>query len=500
VRRTLIGLGILTLLGVAPARAVHEKQDFNGDGYGDLVVGAPGEDIGKVKDAGAVNVIYGSPSGPAAAGNQFWTQNSPGVADQAEVGDAFGSSLDVADVNSDGFADLAIGVPGEDLPGKPDNGALHILFGSPAGLRAAGSRFYSDFSPVYEATELDTKEPLCALEVRFVEVKEDFLDRLGVALGCPGADRGKKDSGAVLLLRATDGAALQLLAQGEGGILGVKESNDRFGEVLEVGHFNRDGILDLAVGTLLEDLGKIKDAGAVNVIFGGTDGFTGAGNQFIHQDATLFGVAVAGAAKKKERYGSALAAWRTGPGSDSLVVGVPGEDGGFGTLTIYDGGIAGLQGPGLDLAPILAALKNEDVRSIGAAVVAVDRNFDGFSDLIAAGAPDSSPNAPFSGVACFLTLTAGDFQLDPHLVVGSGEGVYLGAALQALDATDSFFRHLFVSAPGHSDDAGQVLWISLVNFGAFGAFTQDSPGIKDAAEKGDLFGVLAGSRYVGEGH
>ncbi|HYU57407.1 MAG TPA: integrin alpha, partial [Actinomycetota bacterium] len=37
--------------------------DFNGDGYGDLAVGVPGENIGSVANAGAVNVIYGSPTG-----------------------------------------------------------------------------------------------------------------------------------------------------------------------------------------------------------------------------------------------------------------------------------------------------------------------------------------------------------------------------------------------------------------------------------------------------
>src|SRR4051812_27038323 len=36
------------------------KGDFNGDGFGDLAIGVPQEDIGTIKNAGAVNVIYGS--------------------------------------------------------------------------------------------------------------------------------------------------------------------------------------------------------------------------------------------------------------------------------------------------------------------------------------------------------------------------------------------------------------------------------------------------------
>ena len=45
--------------------------DFNGDGEADLAVGVPGEDVGTVTDAGAVNVVYGSGAGLLSDGNQF---------------------------------------------------------------------------------------------------------------------------------------------------------------------------------------------------------------------------------------------------------------------------------------------------------------------------------------------------------------------------------------------------------------------------------------------
>ena len=68
--------------------------DFNGDGLADLVVGVPNDRVGGIS-AGAVNLIYGSPSpvglGSAAGpGNQLWHQNSPGVPDVCEPGDSFG--------------------------------------------------------------------------------------------------------------------------------------------------------------------------------------------------------------------------------------------------------------------------------------------------------------------------------------------------------------------------------------------------------------------------
>ncbi len=52
--------------------------DFDGDGYADLAVGAPGENVGGKRDAGAVHVLYGSASGPTAR-DQVWHQNRKGI-------------------------------------------------------------------------------------------------------------------------------------------------------------------------------------------------------------------------------------------------------------------------------------------------------------------------------------------------------------------------------------------------------------------------------------
>ncbi|NEQ08258.1 MAG: hypothetical protein F6K37_20590, partial [Moorea sp. SIO4E2] len=108
--------------------------DFNKDGYDDLAVGSPYENINSITDAGAVNIIYGSVFGLTTTGNQFWTQDSSGVNDIAERYDNFGSSLAVQDFNGDGYDDLAIGVPGEDLGSIINSGATQILYGSAIGL------------------------------------------------------------------------------------------------------------------------------------------------------------------------------------------------------------------------------------------------------------------------------------------------------------------------------------------------------------------------------
>jgi hypothetical protein len=53
--------------------------DFDGNGYGDLGIGVVGDMIGGHWVAGAVNVLYGSPTGLSATGNQLWHQDVPGV-------------------------------------------------------------------------------------------------------------------------------------------------------------------------------------------------------------------------------------------------------------------------------------------------------------------------------------------------------------------------------------------------------------------------------------
>jgi len=66
---------------------------LNSDALADLVVGVPDENYGTIVDAGVVHVIPGGAAGLTATGSQYWSQNSAGIADSAETGDGFGSTL-----------------------------------------------------------------------------------------------------------------------------------------------------------------------------------------------------------------------------------------------------------------------------------------------------------------------------------------------------------------------------------------------------------------------
>lgn len=93
----------------AVAASAKPADDFNGDGYRDFVMlgGAHGKD-------GRVTVVYGTSTGP---GTRVQTihQDSPGIPGAVEQGDDWGFAATSADLDRDGYADLVVASPGEDV-------------------------------------------------------------------------------------------------------------------------------------------------------------------------------------------------------------------------------------------------------------------------------------------------------------------------------------------------------------------------------------------------
>jgi FG-GAP repeat len=367
--------------GPAVAQVTAPGPDFNNDGFGDLAVGVPGEDLGTATDAGAVSVLYGS-SGGLASDGQVLSQDTAGVPGVSEDGDRFGAALVAGEFNGDAFGDLVVGAPGEDLS-DVDAGAVTILFGSAGGLGGAGARLVTQENPepgdsfgfsldvgeigdpggqlMVGAPGEDVGSAADAGAVSLIDspagafpdqvilyqgvtgvvgpvagtaeagdafgwaiVSNDFNDSAGLdsmAIGAPGEDVGAVvDAGAVIVR----------YAPGFGGPVGLTvltqdrpETGDRFGSALGDGFLAAsDGTVDLAVGAPRETVGGRPGAGAVSVVKNDDSGFLAAGSQLFYQGAA----GVPGTAETGDGFGSAVAVGSYGQGVGGLAVGVPGED------------------------------------------------------------------------------------------------------------------------------------------------------------------------------
>ncbi|KUN79061.1 hypothetical protein AQJ66_29630 [Streptomyces bungoensis] len=126
----------------APYRGANTaavQDDFNGDGYRDLAVGAPGAANGVVDAAGAVVVLYGSATGVSASRRTVVTQATSGIPGTAEEWDQFGTAVASADLDRDGYADLLIGTPDESAGTMAGVGSLTVVWGGSAGLEGGAS-------------------------------------------------------------------------------------------------------------------------------------------------------------------------------------------------------------------------------------------------------------------------------------------------------------------------------------------------------------------------
>ncbi|UUU32240.1 VCBS repeat-containing protein [Streptomyces sp. CA-210063] len=132
--------GLLTFSAVTATAAdsVHQPvADFNGDGFGDVAYSAGYATVGGKRGAGQIVALYGSANGVTSTKRTTISQNTTGVPGSAETGDGFGWVSAYGDYNGDGFDDLAVSAPGEDVDGDTDGGTVLIVWGSAQGLSGA---------------------------------------------------------------------------------------------------------------------------------------------------------------------------------------------------------------------------------------------------------------------------------------------------------------------------------------------------------------------------
>ncbi|MGW0705211.1 FG-GAP and VCBS repeat-containing protein [Streptomyces sp. NPDC002643] len=83
-------------------------DDFNKDGYADLVVAAPNAEVSGKANAGHVAVMYGSKSGLSTSKRKLISRSTSGVPGSAAANQRFGSTFTKGDLDRDGYGDLVI--------------------------------------------------------------------------------------------------------------------------------------------------------------------------------------------------------------------------------------------------------------------------------------------------------------------------------------------------------------------------------------------------------
>ena len=392
--------------------SVTSAGDVNGDGYGDLIVGAYRAGV----DRGAAYVVFGN-AGPFASVVNLSALNGDdgfkinGAAD----GDYAGTSVAAGDVNGDGFSDIIVGAPNADGPGT-NSGEAYVIFGT-------GSAFQPviELSALAIATGFKINGGAAGDQVGVAVAAGDFNGdgKSDLMVGAYDADGAVANAGAAFVIfgkAASFGTGIELsaLTSGAGFTLAGVASFDRTGlGVAAAGDVNGDGFGDMIIGAYLADTPGI-DSGAAYVVFGKAGSFGSGLNLSALNGST--GFLLNGAADGDHAGRSVAAAGDVnGDGFADMMVGArkaetPGIDSGetyvvfgkpsFGSV-IELSGLNGTTGFKLNgESGVVAAGVKGDWAGQGVAG-AGDVNGDGFGDVIV-GAPYADGSVAESGAAYVL--------------------------------------------------------------------------------------------------
>ncbi len=295
--------------------------DFDGDGSGDLLVGARGDD-GAGWERGAVWVLLLNGDGTVKSQHRI-SDNGGGFAGALDDEDYFGISVaSLGDLDGDAVGDIAVGAFRDD-DGGLNRGAVWVLFLN-ADATVKGHRKISGTAGNFSGA-LDDGDAFGISVATLGDLDGDGTTDL--AVGAALDDDGGANRGAIwLLFLNPDGTVKshQKISSTVGGFGGALDDGDQLSAVTSVGDCDGDGTTDLAVGAGLDDDGGVN-RGAIWLLF-----LNPGGTVKSHQKISSTEGGFSGPLHDDDYFGSSLASLGdfSGDGTVDIVVGAHADDDG----------------------------------------------------------------------------------------------------------------------------------------------------------------------------
>ena len=252
--------------------------DVNGDGYDDVIVGAPDGDA-TASNAGETYVVFGKASSFAATIELSSLNGSTGFRiDGVSDSDDSGYGVSAAgDINGDGIDDLIIGAPRGDAIAS-NAGETYVVFGKTSGFGSTLALSSLDETTGFRVDGIGISDLSGITVSAGGDINGDGIGDL--IIGAPYADTNDVNSGATYVVfggsAVGSGGSLQLSALNgsDGFVLNGTDNIDNAGRaVSSAGDLNGDGYDDLLIGAPYGD-GAATNGGEAYVVFGKASGFT----------------------------------------------------------------------------------------------------------------------------------------------------------------------------------------------------------------------------------